>query len=69
MGLRLDGVSEGKAAQKAGLKQGDIIIMMDDLKIENIQDYMKGLSMFSKGQTVQLKIKRDGKELSIPATF
>ena len=68
-GLRLDGVSEGKAAQKAGLKQGDVIMMMDELKIENIQDYMKGLSLFTKGQTVQLKIKRDGKEMVIPATF
>ena len=68
-GLRLDGVSEGKSAQKAGLKQGDIITMMDELKIENIQDYMKGLSMFKKGQTVQLKINRAGKEIIIPATF
>lgn len=68
-GLRLDGVSEGKAAQKAGLKQGDVIIMMDDLAIENIQDYMKGLSKFSKGQTVQLKLVRDGKEMTLPATF
>lgn len=68
-GLRLDGVSEGKPAQKAGLKQGDIIIMMDNLAIENIQDYMKGLSMFSKGQTVQLKINRNGEEISLPATF
>lgn len=68
-GLRLDGVSEGKAAQKAGLKQGDIIVMMDDLKIENIQDYMKGLSKYSKGQTVQLKIQREGKEITLPATF
>lgn len=68
-GLRLDGVSEGKAAQKAGLKQGDIIIMMNDLKIENIQDYMKGLSKFEKGQTIQIKIQREGKELTLPATF
>lgn len=69
VGLRLDGVSDGKAAQKAGLKQGDIILMMDDLKVENIQDYMKGLSKFSKGQTVQLKIKRADKEIILPATF
>jgi hypothetical protein len=68
-GLRLDGVSEGKAAQKAGLKQGDVIIMMDELAIENIQDYMKGLSKFSKGQTVQLKVNREGKVLIIPAIF
>lgn len=68
-GLRLDGVSEGKAAQKAGLKQGDIITKMDDLNIENIQDYMKGLSKFSKGQTVQLTIIRGGKEMILPATF
>lgn len=68
-GLRLDGVTEGKPAQKAGLKQGDVIIQMADLKIENIQDYMKALSKFSKGQTIECIIVRDSQNLTIPVTF
>ncbi len=69
VGLRLDGVTEGKPASKAGLKTGDIILSMNELPIANIQDYMKGLSMFAKGQTIQLKIKRNKEELLIPVTF
>ncbi len=68
-GLRLDGVTEGKPAQKAGLKQGDIIIMMNEFTIENIQDYMKSLSKFQKGQTIQVKLKRENQDLIIPVTF
>ncbi len=68
-GLRLDGVSDGKAAAKAGLKTGDVIIQMGELQIHNIQDYMKGLSLFSKGQSVDVKIKRAKEELKINVTF
>ncbi len=68
-GLRLDGVSENKPAQKAGLKQGDIILSMGNIGIENIQDYMKALSKFEKGQTTTCKILRDGKEMNIDVTF
>lgn len=68
-GLRLDGVTESKPAQKAGLKQGDIITMMNEFPIENIQDYMKSLSKFQKGQTIQVKLKRDNQDLVLPVTF
>lgn len=68
-GLRIDGVTEGKPAQKAGLEQGDIIIAMGDLEIKNIQDYMKGLSLYKKGDSVILKVKRGEKILELAATF
>lgn len=68
-GLRLDGVTEAKPAQKAGLKQGDVITMMNEFPIENIQDYMKSLSKFQKGQTIQVRLKRENQEMVIPVTF
>ena len=68
-GLRLDGVSEGKPASKAGLKMGDIIVKMGPLAIHNIQDYMKGLGMFSKGETVSISILRGKEPLNIAVTF
>jgi S1-C subfamily serine protease len=68
-GLRLDGVSEGKPASKAGLKTGDIIIKMGPLAIHNIQDYMKGLGMFSKGEMVTINILRGKEQLNIAVTF
>ena len=68
-GLRLDGVSEGKPASKAGLKTGDIIVKMGPLAIHNIQDYMKGLGMFSKGEVVTISILRAKEQLNIAVTF
>jgi Peptidase family M28/PDZ domain len=68
-GLRIDGVSEGKPAQRAGLKSGDVILQVGELKIKNIQDYMDALGKFEKGQTVIVRIKRRSEIVSLPLKF
>lgn len=68
-GLRVDGVSDGRPAQKAGLKTGDVIIQMGDLTIKNITDYMEALGKFEKGQTVAVKVKRGSDVISLNVTF
>lgn len=68
-GMRIDGVSEGKPAQKAGLKAGDVIIQMGDEKIKDIYAYMAALGKFTKGQTVEIRFIRDGKETVVNVTF
>jgi membrane-associated protease RseP (regulator of RpoE activity) len=68
-GLRADGVTDGKPAFKAGLQKGDIIVGMGDIEVKNIQDYMKGLSMFKKGDTTTLRVKRGTEEKKLEVTF
>lgn len=68
-GLRLDGVSEGKPAKKAGLMRGDVILMMDNTTIVNMKTYMEMLSKYNKGEKVQLKVKRGPEEIVVFATF
>ncbi len=68
-GLRIDGVTDGKPAAIGGLKKGDIVIKLGDLEIKDIQVYMKGLSQHKKGDTVPVKVLRDGKELELKVTF
>jgi Peptidase family M28/PDZ domain len=68
-GLKVDGVSEGKPAQKAGIQTGDVIQMIGDLTIKDIQTYMDALGKFEKGQTVPVKVKRGDKELMLDVTF
>lgn len=68
-GVKIDGVTTGRPAEKAGILTGDIILKLSDFAIGDIQDYMKGLSKFSKGQTIPVTIKRAGKELSVDLTF
>jgi len=68
-GLKVDGVSEGKPAQKAGLLAGDVIIQMGDVVVKDIQNYMDALGKFEKGQTVPVKLKRKGELMTVNVTF
>jgi aminopeptidase YwaD len=68
-GMRLDGVSDGKAASKAGLKGGDVIIRLGTYPIKKVQDYMKALGNFKKGDSTEVEIVREGKNMVVPITF
>ncbi len=68
-GVRADGLSEGKAAQKAGLKAGDVIIQLGDLQITTLENYMKALGSFKKGDKTKVKIKRGTETLEVPVEF
>ncbi len=68
-GLQIDGVTDGKPAQKAGMLAGDIITQIGELPITDIQTYMEALGKFEKGQTVPVKIKRKGEELIVRVSF
>ncbi len=68
-GLKVDGVSDGKPAQKAGLLTGDLIVQMGEIKIKNIEDYMGALGKFEKGQTINVVVKRKGETFTLPVTF
>ncbi len=61
-GLEVDGVSDGKPAQKAGIQAGDVIVQLGELPIKDINEYMEALGKFEKGQTISVKVKR-GKEI------
>lgn len=68
-GMRLDGVSDGKAASKAGLKGGDVIIRLGTYPIKKVQDYMKALGNFKKGDSTEVEIVREGKTMIVQITF
>ena len=68
-GMRVDGVTEGKPAQKAGVKQGDIILQLGDFPVNGMMDYMKALGNFKKGDTTKLKVKRGDQEIILDVTF
>jgi Peptidase family M28/PDZ domain len=68
-GLLVDGVTEGKPAQKAGILTGDIITQIGDLTIKDMQTYMEALGKFEKGQQVPVKILRNKEEKTLQVTF
>ena len=57
-GVRVDGVSDGRPAQKAGLKTGDIILKLGDNTVSSLENYMQALSKFKKGDKTTVNYKR-----------
>jgi len=68
-GLRSDGVSEGKPAQKAGLKAGDIILQIGDFKITSMESYMQTLGKFKKGDKAKVVYLRGKDTLETTVEF
>jgi len=68
-GLRIDGVSKGKIAERIGLKAGDVLMQLGDYKFVDIQTYMQALQHFKKGDQTTLRISRNGEEMSFDVQF
>jgi hypothetical protein len=68
-GMRIDGVTDGKPAAKAGMKTGDIIIKIGDRDIENVYTYMDVLGKFKKGELVKVVVKRGVEDIVVDVTF
>ena len=58
VGMRIDGISEDKPAQKAGLQKGDIVVQLGDSTVTNMMSYMRALSVFDKGNKTKVVVKR-----------
>ena len=57
-------VMKGSPSDKAGLKQGDVILSLDNNKVSDKSDYTERTSTYPVGNTIHLKILREGKERS-----
>jgi hypothetical protein len=68
-GIRCDGVTDGRPAQKAGLKAGDIIIKVGDYTVSSMESYMQTLGKFQKGDKAKVKFKRGNEEMETEVQF
>lgn len=62
-GYKLSGVTEGSAAAIAGLQAGDIIIKFGSKTVDNIYDFMYATQEYKPGDSAEVVILRDEKEL------
>jgi hypothetical protein len=68
-GVRIDGVSPGKLAERLGLQAGDVLLQLGDYKFVDVNSYMKTLSKFKKGNATKLTIKRSNEEKTFDIVF
>lgn len=61
-------VLEGHAAEKAGLKAGDIILKYNDTHVKNLNNLINGIAMMKPGTEITLTIFRDGETIEVPVT-
>lgn len=70
-GIKVDGVSDNRPAQQAGIQAGDIITQIDEWEVIDMNSYMKVLSeeKLHKDYTTTVIINRNGQLISLPITF
>ena len=68
-GALLSNISQGSAAEKAGLKAGDIVLEINGNKVANSGDLVSKLLGYKPGDAVQLTILRDGNKSQTTVTL
>lgn len=66
-GVAIRDVSDGSAAEKAGLKEKDVITKVDDQKVTDPDDLSKEIGKHKPGDKVKITFLRDGKEQIVTA--
>jgi len=68
-GVTITSISEESAAQKAGLKTGDVITKVNDIKIGSPEELSKTIGNFKPEEKIAITYKRDKKEQKATATL
>ncbi len=66
-GVIVDSITTGGAAEKAGLKEKDVLLLLDGKKVEPPNNLAELLADKKPGDEVTIKYKRDGKEAEAKA--
>ena len=69
IGVYVIEVSEGSAAETAGLKKGDIITAVDDTAITNSVELTAQKNLHTAGDEIKLTFMRNGEEMTITLTL
>jgi serine protease Do len=68
-GARVKEVAKGSAAEKAGIKEGDVITRVDEISVTGPQSLSAAVHKYKPEDKVTLTYKRDGKEIKTTLTL
>lgn len=68
-GVYVAGVTEKGAAKEAGIKEGDVILKVDEQKVNSTAELQEAVAKHRPGDKVNLQILRDGAEKQISAVL
>ena len=58
------GIVPGSSAEKGGLREGDIIVRINDQTILSLKDYADILRTLKPGDTLRVVYRREGQEMT-----
>ena len=68
-GLHVDGVTDNRPAQLAGIQGGDVILKIGDCEIKEVYGYMNCLSKINSGDELPVTFKRNGETKTVNVKF
>jgi aminopeptidase YwaD len=68
-GVRADGIIDGKIAQHAGMKTGDVIVKLGENSVSDLNTYMNVSSKYKKGDSTIVTVLRDKEEKTFNIIF
>ena len=67
-GVKVAGVTPGSPAEKAGVKEGDVLLKLDGKDVADLQGFSGLLRELTPGQTVKVVLLRGGQEQTLDVT-
>jgi serine protease Do len=67
-GVKIDEVTTDSAAEKAGLKAGDVVVEFDGERVRSARQFTRLVQETPDGRTVKIAVLRDGKRQTLDAT-
>lgn len=68
-GVYIVEVLKGSAADEAGMKEKDVIVAIDSVKVTNASEVQEQVNKFHPGDKTVITVVRDGKEKALDVTF
>jgi serine protease DegS len=68
-GMLVESVDEGGAAQRAGIRPGDVITQVEDTPVIDGQNIMMEIRNKNPGDTITVQVYRNGKTYKLPTTL
>jgi serine protease Do len=63
VGAYVQEATEGYAAQRAGIREKDIIVALGSIRVENVNDLTRALRSFKAGERTTVTVYRGGREM------
>ncbi|MBI2967346.1 MAG: Do family serine endopeptidase [Bacteroidetes bacterium] len=68
-GVHVSGINENSAADEAGMKEGDVIVRINDVALDNVAALQEQVAQHRPGDRILVTIVRKGKESVLPVVL